>query len=309
VIAGSAELTLLAVAVFLVGTPHGALDARLASEWLQPRLGRLWALPFVGGYLALTGVTLALWLTAPGAALALFLLLAAIHFGQHDPPSHRLLPVLVRGSLPSVVAAAAHPEAIKSIFTLLAGRSGEPIAALLGGPMLLLWLAGAALTLLIETRKVELLLLSMLFALAPPLVAFAAYYALIHTPRALATSRRQGERWGDLLAVALPWSLAAVALALLLWMWLAIDLEEGPALVRTIFWWLSALTVPHMLLHLLTDIRSAVGSCKSDSARSPANAASGAVLAAKTSNGSSARSNFSASKTRSLASDEKQVAQ
>jgi Brp/Blh family beta-carotene 15,15'-monooxygenase len=271
VIAGPAELALLSVAVFLIGTPHGALDARLAGEWLRPVLGPAWALPFVAGYLALTGATLAFWLAAPGAALVLFLLLAAIHFGHHDSASQRWLSIMVRGALPSVVAAATHPQAISSIFTLLAEQAGEPIGALLGGPMLLLWLAGAAVILLTEARKAELLLLSLLFALVPPLVAFAAYFALVHTPRALAASRHTGEHWRDLLAAALPWSVAAVALALALWMWLATDLEIGPALTQTIFWWLSALTLPHMLLHLLTDVQGTNGSCKSGSVRSSAN--------------------------------------
>lgn len=271
-IAGPAELALLAIAVFLIGTPHGALDARIAAEWLRPLLGRGWALPFVAGYLALTGTTLAFWLAAPGAALVLFLLLAAIHFGHHDSPSQRWLSVMVRGALPPVVAAAAHPESISAIFTLLAGQAGEPIAALLGGPMLLLWLSGAAVILLTEARRAELLLLCLFFALVPPLVAFAAYFALVHTPRALAASRHPGEHWRDLLAAALPWTVAAVALALALWMWLATALEVGPALVQTIFWWLSALTMPHMLLHLLTDVHGVYRTCKSDSTRSSANA-------------------------------------
>ncbi len=283
-IAGPAELALLSVAVFLIGTPHGALDARLAGEWLRPVLGRVWAVPFVAGYLALTGATLAFWLAAPGAALVLFLLLAAIHFGHHDSASRRWHSMMVRGALPSVVAAAAHPEATSAIFTLLAGQAGEAIAALLGGPMLLLWLAGAAVTLLTETRRAELLLLSGLFVLAPPLFAFAAYFALIHTPRALAASRRPNERWRDLLGTSLPWSVAAIALALPLWMWLATELQHGPALVQTIFWWLSALTVPHMVLHLLTEARGTVQSCKCDIGKSPANASGGLFRCARRAN-------------------------
>ena len=250
-IVGPAELALLIAAVFLVGTPHGALDARVARDRLRPLLGPLWALPFVGGYLALAGLTLALWFAVPAAALTLFLLLAAIHFGEHDSPSGRWLPVLVRGSLPPIVAAASHPEAITSIFLLLTDEGGATLAAMAGGPLLFLWLAGAAITMAGEGRRLELVGLAALFAVAPPLVAFSLYFALVHTPRALAASRRPGERWGDLLSAALPWSLAAVALALPLWAWFAPQVGNGPALVRTIFWWLSAMTVPHMALHFM----------------------------------------------------------
>jgi Brp/Blh family beta-carotene 15,15'-monooxygenase len=275
VTAGPAELALLAAAVFLVGTPHGALDARIARERLAPRFGPFWAYPFGAAYLALAGLTLTLWLIAPAIALALFLLLSAIHFGHHDSPSGHWLPVLVRGLLPPVIAAAAHPPEITAIFDLLAGQGGAAIATIAGGPLLLLWLAGAALTLAMEGRRVELLALAALFAIAPPLAAFSLYFALVHTPRALAASRRPGERWRDLLSDALPWSLAAVALAGMLWAWFVPQLGEGPALVRTIFWWLSALTVPHMLLHVL--VQSVAGSHKTDSASPPANTASRAA--------------------------------
>jgi Brp/Blh family beta-carotene 15,15'-monooxygenase len=277
VTAGPAELALLAAAVFLVGTPHGALDARTARDWLRPRAGRNWVLPFVIGYLALAGLTLAAWFLAPAVALALFLLLAAIHFGHHDSPSGRWLPVLVRGALPPIVAAAAHPAAIASIFDLLGGEGGVALAAVAGGPLLIIWLAGAAITLAVEGRRLELIGLAALFAITPPMIAFSLYFALVHTPRALAASRRPGERWRDLLRDALPWSLAAIALAVMLWAWFVPQLGEGPALVRTIFWWLSALTVPHMLLHLM--VQSVAGSHSTDSASPPANTASRAPFA------------------------------
>jgi Brp/Blh family beta-carotene 15,15'-monooxygenase len=271
---GPAELALLAAAVFLIGTPHGALDARVARDWLRPSLGDRWAVPFVAGYLALAGATLALWLAAPAVALGLFLLLAAVHFGQHDSLSGRWLPVLVRGTLPPVIAAAAHPAAIISIFTLLGGSGGASLAAFAGGPLLLLWIAGAAVTLLTEGRRSELVALAALFLFAPPLIAFSLYFALVHTPRAMSASRRPGERWPELLRAALPWSLAAVALAVLLWTFLLPQLGTGPALVRTVFWWLSALTVPHLALHLLGDAQSVAGSHNTDKARAPAKIAS-----------------------------------
>jgi Brp/Blh family beta-carotene 15,15'-monooxygenase len=154
-----------------------------------------------------------------------------------------------------VLAAVAHPQEIAAVFAILAGEDSGALAAMLGGPLFGLWLAGAAAVLLIEpgsAAKAELLLLAVLFALAPPLLAFAAYFGLLHSPRALLASRRPGERWAALLRDALPWSFAAICLALPLWAFFAPRIGEGEALVRTIFWWLSALTVPHMALHLMT---------------------------------------------------------
>lgn len=250
-----AELLLLGLAVFVLGTPHGALDGRTARDWLQPSLGSRWLWPFVAGYLGLFALTLGLWSVVPSLALALFLVLAALHFGSHDSPSGRWLSIVVRGSLPPVIAADAHPEAIAFIFVSIAGPDAAVFASILGGPGLLLWLGGAAACLLLEPRpaaRAELMLLAGLFLLAPPLVAFAIYFGLIHSPRAMAESRRPGESWSAMLRAALPWSLAAVALALPLWWWFVPQLGAGDALLRTIFWWLSALTVPHMALHALS---------------------------------------------------------
>lgn len=250
-----AELALLAAAVFLLGMPHGALDAREARGLLKPSYGRRWIGPFLLSYLGLAGATLLLWLVAPFAALILFLTLSTLHFGSHDSQSGHALPILVRGSLPAVLASAAHPAETAAIFSLLTGDdSGASIQAWLAWPSLAMWLAGAAATLLIEPRagaRLELAGIALLFAFAPPLVAFAIYFGLIHSPRALGDTRRPGERWRDLFRAALPWSAAAVLLAVPLWLLAAPTLGSGPALVRTIFWWLSALTVPHMALHLL----------------------------------------------------------
>jgi Brp/Blh family beta-carotene 15,15'-monooxygenase len=275
--AGTPELALLAVAVF-VGTPHGALDARVARAWLRPTLGAQWAVPFIAGYLGLAGLMLALWVAVPVLALALFLLLAAVHFGHHDSPGGKVGSVMVRGSLPPVLAAASHPGTMADLFVLIAGEEGRLLAALAGGPLLLLWLAGAAITLVTEGRRSELLALAALFLLAPPLVAFSLYFALVHTPRALSASRRPGERLRDLLRAALPWSLAALVLAALLWAWLAPQLGPGPAFIRTAFWWLSALTVPHMALHLFCDGQRVAGSHSTERAKPPANTASRAAL-------------------------------
>jgi Brp/Blh family beta-carotene 15,15'-monooxygenase len=270
------ELGLLSAAVFLLGMPHGALDGREARDLLRPRLGPHWVAPFLLGYLGLAAATLLLWLTVPLAALTLFLLLATVHFGSHDSESGHPLPLLVRGALPIVVASAAHPAETSAIFGLLGGdANGTLLQSWLAGPLFVPWLMGGAATLLLEPRtkdRAELVGLALLFALTPPLVAFALYFGLLHSPRALRAARRPGESWPDMLRAALPWSAAASLLAIPLWLLTTQAIGEGPALIRTIFWWLSALTVPHMLLHLV--LQSVAGSHRTDSARLPANTAS-----------------------------------
>jgi len=247
------QLPWLAAAVFLVGTPHGALDHRLGRRLLQPELGHGWFPVFLVGYLAVAAGALGLWLAAPALALTLFLAIAALHFGEHDSVSGHPLAIGVRGLVGPVVAAAAHPGEMKVIFGWIAGEGGAALVPWLAGPGLLAWLCAAVAVLVLEPGKVqrlELVAVTALFGFAPPLIAFAAYFALLHTPRALREAKRPGERWSGLLRSAAPLSAAAVLLAAVGFLVLRSGLPFEPAAVRTIFWWLGALTVPHMALTL-----------------------------------------------------------
>ncbi len=249
----SAQLPVLGLAVFVAGTPHGALDHRAARALLQPALGRNWMSVFVLLYLAAAGATVLWWLVAPGAALAAFLVLAALHFGSHDSPSGSPLAVLARGAVPPVIAAAAHRAELTTIFGWLAGEQGTALVPWLAGPGLALWLCAALATLALERRtgsRLELVGVVALFVILPPLLAFAAYFALLHSPRALRMSLLPGETVGAMLRSALPFSLAAVALAVAGYGLLQGRLPADQAFVRTVFWWLAALTVPHMGLHM-----------------------------------------------------------
>ena len=251
----ASQLPLLLAAVFLVGTPHGALDGRLARPLLAARVGHWWLPLFVAGYLAVAAMVVAAWMMAPAFALLAFLALAAVHFGSHDAPSGRAVAIAARGALPIVVPAAAHPQALVTLFSWVAGDGGAALVSLLGGWGLLAWSVAAIATLALEPQwrsRAELVGLAGAVAILPPLVAFSLYFALVHTPRALRTSKRADESWAQLLAAAAPFSLAAITLAAAGYALLRHQLPPEPALVRTTFWWLGALTVPHFLLGLIS---------------------------------------------------------
>nr|WP_294168127.1 Brp/Blh family beta-carotene 15,15'-dioxygenase [uncultured Sphingomonas sp.] len=262
----AAQLPVLGLAVFVAGTPHGALDHRAARSLLEPALGRGWMSAFVLLYLGAAGAMLLWWLAAPGAALAAFLILATVHFGSHDSPSGAPLAVVARGAVPPVVAAAAHRDGLATIFGWIAGEQGAALVPWLAGPGLALWLCAAVGTLALERSagsRLELIGVTAAFLFLPPLLAFAAYFALLHSPRALRTSLLPGETAGAMLRSALPWSLAAVGLAALGYLLLRDQLPADQAFVRTVFWWLAALTVPHMGLHLLSRRNSPIAIARS----------------------------------------------
>lgn len=188
------QLPVLAVAMFLLGTPHGALDHRSARAMMEPRFGPAWLAIFDVAYLTAAGAMVVAWLSLPGFALALFQALAVVHFGEHDRRSGRMVPLLVRGALPMVVPAAAHRPELQQIFGWIGGEGGAALVGWLGGPLLLAWLCGAVLTLLLEPRwsaQLELVGGAALFMVAPPLIAFSFYFALVHSPRAQRPSLRR----------------------------------------------------------------------------------------------------------------------
>ena len=53
-------------------------------------------------------------------------------------------------------------------------------------------------------------------------------------------------RW--LLRESLPFTVATILLATVIWLVFARSAAYDQTMIRTIFWWLSALTVPHMIL-------------------------------------------------------------
>ncbi len=69
--------------VFL-GLPHGAMDHLVIPHLTRRPLTPVFLVRFILGYLVLVLLYLGLWRAAPGAALALFLLMSWLHWGEGD---------------------------------------------------------------------------------------------------------------------------------------------------------------------------------------------------------------------------------
>lgn len=254
-----AGATLLALAV-VAGLPHGASDFEAGRTLL--RSGPTWWAPFLLGYLGLVGATLAGWAMAPTLMLAVFLLLSIIHFGMQDAAGRTPLAVLAHGGIPIIVPAFFHPQEVERLFAILIGDRAQALTSAIAGPIAALWLAIVALlvwrTLDAGMRSraeqgkpalADLLLVGLLFAAASPLVAFAFYFALLHTPRALFEQRSRSHRTASgLQTVGLTGLACLLGLGILLFS-PGLDLEA--AIIRMSFVLLSALTVPHMALEYI----------------------------------------------------------
>lgn len=263
------QLTLLAATVVVLGLPHGALDLNLvrgatSGSWMALATA-------IGLYLLTACAVLAAWLYAPVAALFGFLLIAIIHFGLGDTEDlngpQRALEVVARGGFTGIVPFVFHPSTTRDLFVLLAGPNStaalDAALAAITYPAAFLWGLCLMASLFWRTIKhhpgwvatcAELMQTTAVFAVFHPLAAFLLYFCFIHSVRHIAdlgaarfpVNGGHAARW--LLRESLPFTIATMVLAAIIWLLLARTSSYDETMLRTIFWGLSALTVPHMIL-------------------------------------------------------------
>lgn len=265
----------LAALVALIGLPHGAADHRFARPRLEPVLGMTWMPVFLAGYLAVAVLVVCGWFWAPAATVVAFFLASAWHFGQEEPRfsvgPRTLRPVFrfARGGLVIWTPLVFRAGDVAAILGLAApGGSGPAIqhatSLLTACSWVMLPLAAAAWTLQVlaasrRTGRGRRVLLAdnalvaslvVLFAVASPLVSFPVYFCGWHSARGLERLRRElGESWTELARSLAPLTVGAIALVgLAAWLVLGGAGWNG-TLIRATFVGLSAVAVPHLLLH------------------------------------------------------------
>lgn len=193
-------ITFAAAALMLLGgLPHGAFDIAIAMRAL--RLDRAATAFVLGAYIFVAAAGAALWVFMPTAALALFLIISAVHFGEDWGMLEDGLLRTMAGA--SIIAAPAigQPEAVSAFFVLLAGGPQGALLAqisMAAAPVILLVTAvglliaahdgyhkwalahGAALLCLLIT---------------PPVVGFTIYFVLLHSPLHMASLRPSLAGW------------------------------------------------------------------------------------------------------------------
>lgn len=240
------------LALLVLGLPHGSFDVLLiAGAGGGAWRARAWALIV---YVGLAAMMTAVWLTAPAAALAVFLAIAVVHFAEDWSATGSTF--MAQGVALALIAGPTflHGPAIAG---LLGAVTSPPIGAV----------AAAALTTVAPVATIVALVglgmiwrqgesaraVSGAFALAgmlllPPLVGFALFFCLLHSPLHFAAAQRDAHResWRRWAPVVLPVTLAAlgVAGAMLL---IGRDAGLAPGLVQASFRTLSILTLPHVL--------------------------------------------------------------
>jgi len=265
----------LATLVALIGLPHGAADHRFARPLLEPVLGPGWLPVFLVGYLLVAIVVGYGWFVAPAATILSFFLLSAWHFGEEEPRfaigprSVRPLFRFARGGLVIWATVALRPEGVSSVLSVVAPRSlgGQiELATQLMWVVSLAMLACAAVAWGLQSvaaaassgRKRRVLAvdsvmqvsLVLLFASASPVVGFLVYFCAWHSARGLRRLRRDlDESWPRLAASLAPMTAAAIGLIALTATLTMRAATWDETLVRSTFVGLSAVAMPHIVLH------------------------------------------------------------
>jgi Brp/Blh family beta-carotene 15,15'-monooxygenase len=267
---GQALLARLALIAISIAVWHGAYDGALARPRFEPWMGRWWFLAFGSGYLLLVGATLLAWHVAPASTLVAFLLYSSWHFGTEQDVEALTFGGAISGfaygALPISAACFWHPDQVNTIFRAMLGSSGDAAFPLdlTRACAALVWVivAIAALGTLLGFRgkarstrlsltcliAVELLL----FWCCDPLLAFAIYFCVWHTPEHLVSTSLDRDglftpriMWQNLRAGIPPWIASLAALTVLL----AFRPKNVTDYASGLFVLLSALTVPHMGLN------------------------------------------------------------
>jgi len=254
---GSANITMLAaLAIILVGLPHGTLDIEIAAVrfGLANRTAKIGILI---GYLAGAAFMAAAWLFVPSLALTLFLVISIVHFSRDwRGAAEPFLATMVGWAL-IALPALSHRDDVAAIFTLLtASSSGATISAVLACTSV-----PAAIGSLIyaiwawqhdeQQSAVEVTSCIIAALFLPPLVAFAIFFCLLHSPRHMA------ESWRNSGAITAPRKRLVITAVMLLALGLGVAIFAAqPAelladsVIRSAFILLSVLTVPHFALEL-----------------------------------------------------------
>ncbi len=264
--------TVLAIGL-LIGLPHGAVD-HLVPEWTLGRdLPRSTFAAILGAYVALAAAAFGLLIVQPMLAASAFVIVSILHFGAGDVefldasrdlrPWQRSIAVLAFGLPPVALPIAVYAEQARpvlvglapelAVLTVPAART-TALLVTFGSVAVTMWAVG------VQGRAriaVDLAVLCVAFVLAPPLLAFAAYFGGWHAARHIARLLALDPRNVDELAAGrvgrplLRFARSAllptvISVIVLLGLWWGAGGVEG--LVAAHLGLLVALTMPHVAI-------------------------------------------------------------
>jgi len=254
-------LYLSLAAIMLLGVPHGAFDPIIADRlgWLS-NSSRL--VMFYLGYLLVTVLVFFIWPVFPMMSLFGFLLVSVYHFSQ-DFKVRSVLGRLSYGTLILTIPVVLHSLRVEELFDhLLFGQSSKPLT------VIMMFACAISFLLLLFSFKsyskkqlIELAAIVSMGLLLDPLVYFALFFCLLHSPRHIK------HEWNLLpihkqkmsLVIGVGVIFATYILAVIAANYLNLSLSDVSGFFTIVFIGLAALTYPHMFLVEIARYKRAYG--------------------------------------------------
>ncbi len=267
----------LAIAVAFVGLPHGALDHRVGKKVLRSLSPTSSSLVFFCSYLLVALLVVTGWYVSPLLTIVGFFCLSAWHFGLEEDEREirsrwHWAAMVARGGMVIWVPCVFQGEQISELLvTILPSEdtfAAAQVVALVQfvAPLLVGLTLFDAFSYANDRQpvkvglspewqhRIRLVGFAILFATASPLVSFGVYFCGWHSIRGLIHLHQQfGGPIGRFSLSLLPITGAALAL---FGIGFAISPNFGqltPAIIQTVFIGLSAVAIPHLLLHVVSD--------------------------------------------------------
>lgn len=245
-------LIVLAIIIFFIGVPHGALDPIFAKRLLPVSSWQSWSY-FILLYGLLGLVMIIFWLLSSLLFMITFLCLSAVHFSRDlENTAPRITKILYGGAV-IVLPTLLHYDVMVNLFTLILNPDDGLLIVnflhLIALPYLILLILSIAFESYRNTfQATEVLAVSLLAIVAQPLISFTLFFCGMHSIRhVLRTQSYSHLSWKKILLTSLLPMLGVVLISLLCWVYLP-DSSNYPRILQLIFVGLACLTVPHMLL-------------------------------------------------------------
>ncbi|MCH2180232.1 MAG: Brp/Blh family beta-carotene 15,15'-dioxygenase [Mariniblastus sp.] len=276
---------LLACGVLLLGLPHGGMDQKVGLKLLA-RYPKVVAVPvFLTLYLSVAGVVISGWFLAPRLTILSFFILAAWHFGleEQSRPARSAIAWFgstARGGMVIWIPALFKGPAVVDLLTAILPSGNISLAEQVVfaiqaiSPILIILLvydlvfiqcngtASSYPTGNVSFNQFRILAFGLLFAVANPLISFGVYFCLWHSIIGLGNLRLQFSLTNlELIRKIFPISGAAILFFVAGFIFSRNVNSFTPAILQSVFIGLSAVAVPHLLLHIVYDSKrlSAIG--------------------------------------------------
>lgn len=251
------ELFIAVALIALLGVPHGAFDALFGQRLYDLRRATR-RIIFAAAYVLLAALVILLWWALPMLFLIAFLLITVVHFSVDPLRNTRSISRLLHGGAIIVLPNLWHADEVLTLFRFLVYRDADAAALLRLSESLqwlaVPWLAAMVVCALYEARasiwvSLELIAMAVLAVVAAPLVAFTAYFCVMHSMRhVLRTLDYAGNEALRPLFTSAALAMLAVSVGAVAAFLVQTDAPIDARLVKIVFVGLAALTVPHMLL-------------------------------------------------------------